>query len=310
MPTVETVLGPVAPSQLGHCQAHEHLIVRATPAAEANPALRIDDEEKSRLELNDYRAAGGGAVVDAQPGGAGRDAAALSRISRESGVAVVTVTGYHRPMFYPADAPLFFQDEGALYERFLMELTVGVADGGRRLAIRAGAVKAALGSEDLSGRAGRMLRAAARAAARGGAALILHTEADTDAVAAVGLCEGAGLSPARIMVCHLDRQAEDFRPHEAVAATGAYLEYDTIGRFKYHDDASEIRLILHMLEKGCRDRLLLSLDTTAARLGRYGGEIALTDLIERFLPRLRAAGVPEADLAAITRANPARALAG
>jgi predicted metal-dependent phosphotriesterase family hydrolase len=63
MPTVETVLGPVAPSQLGHCQAHEHLIVRATPAAEANPALRIDDEEKSRLELNDYRAAGGGAFA-------------------------------------------------------------------------------------------------------------------------------------------------------------------------------------------------------------------------------------------------------
>ncbi len=310
MPTVETVLGPVPPSRLGHCQAHEHLITGRTPAAERNPALRIDDEEKSRLELQDYRAAGGGAVLDAQPGGAGRDALALSRISRMSGVAIVTVTGYHRPLFYPADAALFAESEAVLFERFLMELTVGVADGGRRLSIRAGAVKAALGAESLSGRAGEMLRAAARAAARANAALVLHTEAGTDAVAAVGLCERAGLDPARVLLCHLDRQAEDFRPHEAAAMTGAYLEYDTIGRFKYHDDEREARLILHMMEKGYRDRLLLSLDTTAERLGRYGGAISLTYLIERFLPRLRAAGVPEEDLLAITRTNPARALAG
>ena len=92
--------------------------------------------------------------------------------------------------------------------------------------------------------------------------------------------------------------------------TGAYVEYDTIGRFKYHADEREARLILHMMEKGYRDRLLLSLDTTAERLGRYGGAISLTYLIERFLPRLRAAGVPEEDLLAITRTNPARALAG
>ena len=75
MPSVETVLGPVDAASLGHCQPHEHLFVRDTPAAFKNSALRIDDEEKSLQELQDYRAAGGGMILDAQPFGAGRDAA-------------------------------------------------------------------------------------------------------------------------------------------------------------------------------------------------------------------------------------------
>jgi phosphotriesterase-related protein len=65
-----------------------------------------------------------------------------------------------------------------------------------------------------------------------------------------------------------------------------------------------------MLALGYRDRLLLSLDTTAARLHRYGGEIGLNYLIKTFLPLLRARGVPKADLEAITLINPIRAFTG
>jgi phosphotriesterase-related protein len=289
---------------------HEHLFVRDTPAASLNPALKIDDEAKSALELNDYFKAGGRALLDAQPGGAGRDAAALLRLSRASGIQIVAVTGYHRPMFYPPDSFRFTEDEEKLYGRFLTELREGVADDGSPLPIRAGAVKAALGPEGPAGREETLLRAAARAAAAGDVPLVLHTEAGAGAVRAVALCEKAGLDPRRVLVCHADRQAEDFRPHEEIARTGAFLEYDTIGRFKYHDDESEIRLILRMLEKGYRNQLLLSLDTTAARLRRYGGKIGLTYLIETFLPALAKAGVPREDLETLTRVNPARAFEG
>lgn len=310
MRSVQTVAGPIPPSGLGHCQMHEHLFVRETPAAKDNPSLRIDDEEKSAREARDFFDAGGRSLVDAQPGGAGRDAEALLSISRASGVHIVTVTGYHRPMFYPPDSFLFQEEMDALYERFLMELSVGVLDGGARRNIRAGAVKAALGPEGPVGRDGTLLRAAARAAAAGDVPLILHTEAGAGAVQAIGLCERAGLDPGRVLVCHADRQASDFRAHREIARTGAFLEYDTIGRFRYHDDEAEVRLILHMLEAGCRDRLLLSLDTTAARLKRYGGEIGLTYLIETFLPALRRSGVSASDIEAITRLNPVRAFVG
>jgi len=297
-----TVLGPAA--NPGHMQPHEHIFVRRTPAAANYPALEISDEEKSLAELISYREAGGSAIVDAQPVGAGRDARALRRLSEGSGVSIVAVTGFHMPMFYAPDDKILAASEDELFERFLRELTVGTEECAE---VVAGAVKAAIGRDVAVGGFRTHLKAAARAAAAAGAPLMLHTEAGAGAVEAIELCGKLGLPPERVILCHADRQASDFSIHERIADAGCYLEYDTIGRFKYHSDEDEVRLILHMLARGHRDRLLLSLDATAARLSSYGGEIGLDYLLRTFLPMLRQSGVPEADILRMTRENPASA---
>ena len=107
-------------------------------------------------------------------------------------------------------------------------------------------------------------------------------------------------------VCHVDRQATDYSVHEAVARTGAYLEYDTVARYKYHDDESEVALIRHMLSLGCGSRLLISLDTTAARLRRYGGAPGMDYILRSFLPMLARAGVSGSEIHDITHSNPRR----
>lgn len=298
-----SVLGPVKPESLGHFQVHEHIFVRPTPASAKNPALRINDEPRSLEELRAYRAAGGGAILDCQPGGAGRDALALRRLSVESGVHIAAVTGYHLPAFYAPGHWIFTEGEAALRERFLRELIEGMDEGGGR----AGAVKAAIGPDGPVGRFEICLRAAAGAAARANVPLILHTERGIGAVQAVAICEAEGLTPERVAVCHADRQAEDFAPHEEIARTGVFLEYDTIARCKYHDDERELRLILHMLELGYGARLLLSLDTTAARLRSYAPDAPGLDfLLREFLPKLRRAGVGEDAIEDISRRNPLR----
>ncbi|MBR2570773.1 MAG: phosphotriesterase [Clostridia bacterium] len=305
MAQLMTVTGTIDSSQMGFCQMHEHLFTADTPAARANPALRIDREDLSAAELKDYRALGGDTVVDCQPGGAGRDIGALRRISRESGVRIVSVTGFHMPVFYPADHWVFRESAGEMRGRFERELRQGVAaDAGEP--VFPGAVKAAVGRDGATGRFEVCLRAAAGAAARCGVPLILHTEYGIGAVRAVGVCEEEGLDPAHIAVCHADRQAADFRTHEEIARTGAYLEYDTIARYKYHDDESEIRLIRHMLDAGFGNRLLISLDTTAARLKRYGGEPGLGYILRDFTAMLAESGVGTGEISTITRENPRR----
>ena len=59
MPQVQSVLGPVDPGALGHCQIHEHIFLRPTPMTERNAALRFDDFDRSLAELRRYREAGG-----------------------------------------------------------------------------------------------------------------------------------------------------------------------------------------------------------------------------------------------------------
>ena len=80
-----TVTGAVAPGNLSHCHSHEHLWIDDGPSAKCDPNLRIDDFGLTLQELRTFRAAGGSAIVDAQPVGCGRDAQRL----HEAGVPVV-----------------------------------------------------------------------------------------------------------------------------------------------------------------------------------------------------------------------------
>lgn len=296
---VQSVLGPVVPTALGHCQIHEHIWVRPTPMSDKNPVLAICDYEKSLQELQSYARRGGTSIVDAQPVGAGRDAKMLKKLSADSGVTVIACTGFHLLGFYPQDSWLHSLDEEGLFELYCAELEEGMLpweeDPSIRPAahtgIRSGMVKAAIPAEGAVGRYEILLRAAARAAAKQDVPLMLHTESGKNAVDAVRLCIGVGMGPEKIVVCHVDRQAKDLTPHEAVAALGVWLDYDTVGRFKYHSDAEEVSLLRRLADRS--HRILLALDTTAARLTSYGGEIGLTYLFDSFLPLLEREGFSE-----------------
>lgn len=303
MGNVQTVTGILPAEQLGHCQMHEHLYVSEGPATQKFPSLLIDEPERSSCELYAYRRAGGGSIVDAQPGGAGRDVARLKEISIASGVPIVAVTGYHLPHFYPEGHWLLTENREEMEARFSAELSGGCAEAPD---VRPGAVKAALSAAGCTDAEKERFLAAAGAAAKAGVPLIVHTEKGFDAVRAAEFAQTEGIPAHRILICHADRQAEDFSVHDAIADTGVMLEYDTIGRFKYHDDEAEVRLIRHMLERGHGAQLLLSLDTTRERLFSYGGAIGLTYLFDVFLPALMRAGVPEEIVRRIMMDNPRR----
>ena len=82
---------------------------------------------------------------------------------------------------------------------------------------------------------------------------------------------------------------------------------DTIGRYKYHSDEEEVRLIRMLLDHGHEDRILLGLDTTRKRMKSYGGDIGLDYLQGSFLLLLRRSGVTEEQIHKMIHANPAKA---
>src|SRR5690606_22498013 len=86
------------------------------------------DEAGVGRELASFRAAGGGTIVDCQPGGCGRDGRVLRRLSESSGVHVVAATGFHRCVYYPPDAPLFGLSATAAADYFRDEIANGLAE--------------------------------------------------------------------------------------------------------------------------------------------------------------------------------------
>lgn len=85
---------------------------------------------------------------------------------------------------------------------------------------------------------------------------------------------------------------------------GIYLEYDTIGRFKYHSDAHEANIFREMIDSGFEDQLLFSLDTTRERLKAYHPEgVGLHYILHTFIPLLQTCGITEAQIHKISCEN-------
>ena len=313
-PFVRTVTGDLPAAALGFCQPHEHLLVRPGVPSSLDPVLAAADPKKSTEEVRAYRTAGGGSLVDAQPAGCGRMPRGLKQVSEAAGVPVIASTGFHVSRFYPAGHPLFGLSEAALAELFTSELLTGMFENadagfsGDRTDIRAGLIKTACEAGPLSGFHRRAFSAAAGASLTSGASIMIHTDPGGDPLALFDFLTGRGLAPEKLIFCHLDRTMPENGTAEALCREGAFVEFDTVGRFKYHSDEEELRLIRQLLDAGHAGRLMLSLDTTAARMRAYGGAIGLDYLLTQFLPQMEKAGIPEGTLRQITRENPAAAL--
>ena len=141
---------------------------------------------------------------------------------------------------------------------------------------------------------------------------MIHTEKGSCPVLLLNELRDMGVRPEQLVFCHMDRMFSDPDVHLAILKAGAFLEYDTIGRFKYHSDAKELGLIRKMCKEGFADQLLFSLDTTRQRLRAYTPEteVGLDYILKRFLPAMRQAGISEEIIRKISRENPVRALTG
>ncbi|HML67700.1 MAG TPA: hypothetical protein PKA81_04830 [Clostridia bacterium] len=309
---IRTVCGDILPETLGYCQCHEHIFLRAGTTPALSPAICFEDLSRSAQELQLYKCCGGNAIVDAQPIGCGRDARALLALSAQTKVHIIASTGFHRLAFYAPTHWIFKLDTERLASLFEHEITQGMFEScdnappsSLPLCCRAGQIKTALEPEGITGQRRTLLLAAAQASVRTGAPLMVHVERGSDPVALLNFWEATGVSPQKMIFCHMDRMVDSLAIHQELCRKGAYLEYDTIGRLKYHTDEREAEIIEQIASSGYLSQLLLSLDTTRARLKSYGGDIGICYLIESFSPFLKARGFSEQSLQQLQQQNPA-----
>jgi 5-phospho-D-xylono-1,4-lactonase len=289
---IRTIRGDIAPTELGPCDAHEHLFL-VTPA---QPGDEYSDVSKATEEAEALGAAGARALVDWTPIGLGRDLDGLRAVSEATGLHIVAATGLHRDVHYAADDPLRGDSEDALAGRFAAELE------------RCGIIKVGAGYHSLSPFEAKAFVAVAAAHGRVGAPVCVHTEHGTMGLAIVERLRELGVPPEHVILAHVDRNP-DAGEHAETATAGAWLQLDGPGRTKYWPDSTILALIAELAERGHTDRLLLGGDTgRRSMLRAYGGGPGLDYVFARFKPRLeRELGRELSDQ--IFVANPARAFA-
>jgi phosphotriesterase-related protein len=307
---IRTVHGDVPAAQLGACYAHEHVLGGGAPGY-ADDQFLLDDPERARAEIRIARAAGLAAMVDATPCAMGRNVLELARISRDSGIHIVAATGLHLASSYVQRHWMTQYGEAELERLFVADLEEGIDEHDyvgpivRRTPHRAGVVKIASGGRHLSPVETTVFGAAARASIRTGAPILTHTDGPESAGAQVEFLAGAGVHPGRIILSHLDRRP-DVAAIAGLLAAGSYAELDQAAR---NPDAT-LSVILGLMAAGLGDRILVGMDMGRRRYWQsYGGRPGLAFLLIDFTERLKASGVPEADVRRLFVDNPARAYA-
>lgn len=309
MGIVRTVTGDINSQKLGWCQCHEHIFVADGPSRNINKALFMDDYDKSLEEVLSYKNAGGKSFVDAQPYGCGRMAGSLARLGEQTGVNIIACTGFHKTEFFEDADWLLRQSEDSLTRIYIREVEEGMESDVEHISGKAGIIKCAAiaGEHNADKNYAKLFAAAANAAAATGAPVMAHFDPGADAFAVVKFFEEKGIEAKRLILCHLDRTRYDFAYHSELASAGAYLEYDTIHREKYHSDEDEIKLIGYIISEGYVQKLLLGLDTTNERLKSYGAGFGLDYILTGFKFNLEERIGKDA-VKTIMADNPAKAL--
>lgn len=304
---VVSVSGPRPVGVLGVVDAHDHLFIDSP----GMPGQAFGDVDKAIEEARDGQATGIGTIVEMTPIGLGRRPDGMRAVADATGLTVIAASGYHRDSHYPAGHWVHEASEGTLRDRIVTDLTHGMHpadwnDPSLPLdAARAGAIKGGASYHRISRSERRRLEAIAAASAATGAAILVHTEIGTAGHEIVDLLETAGATTDRIALAHLDRNP-DWELHAEIAARGVTLEYDTIGRTKYHPDSVVLDLIEAVVAAGHLDRIVLGLDLGARDyLRAYDGGPGLRFLMTAFVPRLRRR-LGDAAVERILVANPAR----
>ncbi len=339
---VQTVLGPVPPSELGATTTHEHIHADFSSMyrpAQDSPSQELADapitlenlgwirrnyySNRSNLRLMDlctaieevrkYREVGGGAIVDATTMGIGRKPDALVQISLESGVHLVMGSGYYVQAAHPED-----MDERSV-DDLAREIVSDISEGVEGSGVRAGIIGEIGCSWPLAPNERKSLSAAGISQRETGAAILIHPGRHPDApVEILELLANSGADTSRVIMGHLDRTVFEFDALRNIAASGCYLEWDLFGNegsyyplaeIDMPSDAQRLEFVRRVAEAGYADRIVIGQDIfTKHRLIRYGGH-GYGHILENIVPKMRRTGFSEDSIRAITVGNPARILA-
>ncbi|MGW5749784.1 phosphotriesterase family protein [Nocardia rhamnosiphila] len=311
--TANTVLGPVPAHELGVVAVHEALL-SVMPGAEYAYDItpdRAEIFETLAAKLREFRAHGGGTIVDSTGMFHGRDLRMYEALSRATGVHIVASTGmgpeemlggyFLTPQTDPP-TPWPAEKFGDLFTR---EITEGMVVPRVERRGAAGLVATTATREGMTATDESLFRGAARAALAAGVPVSIRYGAD--AVHDLEIVLAEKLPADRVVVGGLDRKdaVVAAAAHE-VARRGAYVALDNIGSTGagHVGDQERVALVLDLVEAGYGSRILLSGNVIGVATGQPGREVPFGDVLSRFVPMLTAQGLGAEDRHRILVDNP------
>ncbi|WP_188454891.1 phosphotriesterase family protein [Virgibacillus oceani] len=295
---IRTLHGDIHPEELGITYSHEHIVCRPPYWVEQGADdLLLDDKEKSKQDVIDFKNLGGQAIVDATAVDYGRDVIAVKEIAEETGVTIIGTAGFNKSFLWDAKLPQKVKEVVGNYNTYyewidstsintLADFVIKeIEEGLEGTGIRGGQVKFGTGYNRISPLEEKTLRAVARAHHETKAPMHSHTEAGTMGLEQVELLKSEGVNLEYISFGHMDRNPDPFY-HRKMAETGALLSFDGISKIKYAPESTRINCILELVKNGYEDQILISGDTARKSYYKhYDYGLGLENILLKWVPR-------------------------
>ena len=303
---VMTVNGAIPAARIGVSLIHEHILVDFIGAEKYDPKKWDHDEVIKKIlpYLHELKQSGCDTMVECTPAYLGRDALLLQKLSKLSGLRIITNTGYYGGSvnkFLPSHA--FTETEHQLADRWIKEYKHGIEGSG----IRPGFIKISVNDTHLSEISKKLIRAAALCHLATGLTIASHTGPAVPALEEIEIIQSLGVAPEAFIWVHAQNE-KDLEQYIVAARAGTWVSLDGL-RDENVDQYAE--LLAFMKKQKFLHRVLVSHDA-----GWYepdkpdGGKIrGYTTLFKNLIPTLKKNGFTEQDVTQVLQQNPSKAFA-
>nr|MBI1232750.1 phosphotriesterase [Cytophagales bacterium] len=303
---IMTVNGPIAASEMGSTLIHEHLLVDFIGAD------KIDSSDWKIHEvvpvvmpyLIQIRNLGTKTLVECTPSYLGRDVRLLKKLADESGINLITNTGYYGAVdnaYIPEHA--FRETAEELAIRWIGEWENGI-DGTE---VKPGFIKIGVNPGSLSPLHKKLVTAAAITHLKTGLTVASHTGPSLPAFEQIDLFEQQGVAPDAFIWVHAQNE-KDKTKHVQAAQRGAWVSLDGISDTNLD---TYLDFLLYIKSHNQLHRVLISHDAGWYRpREENGGNFRpFTTIAEKFIPLLKRNGFTEQECHQLLVENPANAFA-
>jgi len=275
---VKTVLGEIDSLDLGITLPHEHLLINAwadiliknlgKEFAEITKGrlfnqkvgisnlgdlkisctaiydnLVLDNKNIAIEEVKKFKMYGGNTIVDLTNKYMGRNVIALKKISENTGINIITCTGFYIEFNHPDYIKEKKVEE--LADIMVKELNEGIENTN----ICAGIIGEIGLSRKISANEEKVLEASAIAQQKTGVALYIHTwPFGSEGISALNILEKTGINFEKIVIGHVDGKI-DISYYLELLERGVYIGFENFGKEYREESDNEIFIVPNDLEK-------------------------------------------------------------
>ena len=226
----------------------------------------------------------------------------LQKISKETGVNIIAISGFKEDPFFKAwlgEKPF---DPKLLEELLVKEINDGVENTG----ILCGVLKASTSYNRITPYEEQILRLVAKAQKRTHAPIVTHCTGGTMGLEQLDVFESEGVDLSRVSIGHGDLNPDAWIA-KSIASRGAFVCYDNAGKAKYHPDSQRIEVLKALCDAGYESHVLLGMDIGRQTDCRYkSGGLGHGWLLSKYIPRLKSEGFNQNSLDKFLIENPKR----